>query len=720
MSAKTIARWVALGALFLVPLAPLIVANSFFFPFITGKAFYFRIIIEIAVAAWAVLALMDKAYRPRFSLVSAAVLAFVVWMFVADCFAVNVFKAFWSNYERMEGWVLLIHLLGFFVVASTVLRVEKQWRTWFLASLGVSVIVAFHALFQLWGLAAIHQGANRIDASFGNSAYLAIYFLFNTFLAGWLALTEKRAWLKYSLFVLAVVEAILIFYTETRGTIVGLAAGLVLAAFLAAVTGGKHARRFAVGALVVLVVLIGGFYLARDSSFVNNNDVLHRIASISPADGQVRFMIWHIAYEGFLASPVVGYGQEGFNYVFNKYYDPAMHAQEPWFDRAHNAFIDWLIAGGLPAFLLYLALFVTAIAALWRGDTLLSRSERIALTCALVGYAFHNLFVFDNLYSYVYFFAILALVDSQVGKPITFFERAEHMSESAAAAIALPIAGACLIAALWFVNYQGMADANELIAAISPAPDPSQNLATFQDLLSHPGFAGQEEREQLVSFASSLVNDQSAPDALKQQTLTFAAEQMQLQIQEHPGDARTVLELAALYRAGGDNTDALKAIQAASALSPGKEDIYVQEGATYWDSGDVVDANAAFQKAYALGPQFADLATYAAAGDFIVGDSKDAYALLEKTFGTTVVDDDVLALAYYRTKDYPDLIKLWQLRNSGTGATANTAFGLAAAYYLAGDDADAIATINAAIVKYPDQATAGAQLIQEIKSGTVQ
>ena len=42
--ANTMVRWVALGALFLIPLVPLVVANQFFFPFITGKAFFFRIL----------------------------------------------------------------------------------------------------------------------------------------------------------------------------------------------------------------------------------------------------------------------------------------------------------------------------------------------------------------------------------------------------------------------------------------------------------------------------------------------------------------------------------------------------------------------------------------------------------------------------------------------------------------------------------------------------
>src|SRR3989338_6077616 len=124
--ARDIARWTALSALFLIPLAPLIVANGFFFPFITGKAFYFRTLVEIAFVAWAVLAVLDKEYRPRFSIIGLAVLAFVLWMFVADAFAINAHNAFWSNFERMEGWVLLAHLLGFFFATSAVLRREVK------------------------------------------------------------------------------------------------------------------------------------------------------------------------------------------------------------------------------------------------------------------------------------------------------------------------------------------------------------------------------------------------------------------------------------------------------------------------------------------------------------------------------------------------------------------------------------------------------------------
>ncbi len=717
-TAKNIARWVALGALFLIPLTPLLVANTYFFPFISGKAFYFRILVEIAVVAWAVLAFFDKEYRPRFSWIGVAVVAFVVWMGIADLFAVNVAKAFWSNFERMEGWVLLIHLLGFFFAAGAVLRAEKKWRAWFLTSLGVSLLISGYALLQLAGSLPIHQGSTRIDATLGNSAYLAIYFLFNVFIALWLALTEKYMWLKWSLIALAALEVVLIFFTETRGTIIGLCLGFALAAFLTMLTAGKRVRQYATGAFILIVILIGGFYLARNSSFVQQNHVLQRVASISLSDGQTRFTLWHMALQGVAERPIVGWGQEGFNYIFNKYYDPSLYQQEQWFDRAHNAFIDWLTAGGIPAFLLYLSLFGTALMLLWRSSEL-SRPERIALTAALVGYAVHNLFVFDNLYSYVYFFAILALIDSQVARPMPSLESAPVLDREAGMTYALPMGAAAALILVWTVNISGMQVASKLITALSPSSaGVSGNIATFQDLAAHPSFAAQEIREQLVSFAASVAQSSSATIVEKQQAVGLALTEMQKQIASYPLDAREYLELSFVYRSMGDNAGALKQVQTALTLSPKKEQAWIQAGAISWDMGDTKGAQTDFNTAYALGPQFADLAAYAAAGDIGAGDTKDGDAILMKVYGTTSVDSDILGVAYYRAKDWSRLINLWQLRVNSPTADAQTWFGLAAAYYASGDTAHAISTVKEAAVRFPDAAASVDAALAQIRGNT--
>ncbi len=716
-TAKEVARWIALGALFLLPLTPLIVIDSFFFPFITGKAFYLRILIEVAVAGWVVLALLDKEYRPRFSWVGASVVGFVLWMFVADAFAPNALKAFWSNFERMEGWVLLVHLLGFFFAASAVLRVEKAWRAWFLTSLGVAVVISGYAFLQLAGALSIHQGSIRIDASLGNSAYLAVYLLFSVFIALWLALTEKYAWLKWSLIALAVVEGTLIFFTETRGTIIGLVLALALAAGLTAVTAGGRARRAAALACAVIVLVIGGFYLARDSEFVSNNHVLERVASISLADGATRFTIWSMAFQGVSERPLTGYGQEGFNYIFNKYYDPSLYRQEPWFDRAHNAFIDWLTAGGLPAFLLYLSLFGSALWLLWRSSEL-SRPERIALTAVLVGYAVHNIFVFDNLYSYIYFFAILALIDSQVARPIEKFEKAPEIPAEDGMTYALPISAVVAFALIWYVNIPSMQAATRLITAISPSSKGVEgNIAVFEDIVARNYFAAQEIREQLVSFASSISQSSQVSDANKQKAALLAIREMQKQVSAYPLDARERLQLAYAYRTIGDASSALEQFKAASTLSPKKEQILIETGAAEWDVGDAKAAQKYFNAAYELGPQFSDIAVYAAAGNIAAGDVVAGDKILLVTFGTTNVDSNVLAVAFYRTKNWPRLIHMLQSRTQSPESSADAWFSLAAAYYTSGDKASAIRAVNTAVAKFPSAAAAGAEAIKQIEAG---
>lgn len=732
--AKHIARWVALGALFLLPFTPLIVANHFFFPFITGKAFFSRILIEIAVAGWAALMFLDKAYRPRFSWVGMIAIAFVMWVGIADLFALNVQKAFWSNFERMEGWVMLVHLLGLLFAASNILRVEKKWRTWFMVSLGASLLVSLYSIAQLIPLLpqcvqdagcsfvklAIHQGSTRIDATLGNSAYLAIYLLFSVCVALWMALTEERTWLKWSLVGLAGIEAILIFFTETRGTIIGFVCAAGLSALLFMMTAGRKGRQWATGGLIVLVILVGAFYAARDSSFVQNNHTLQRVASISVNDGQTRFTLWHMAFEGAVERPLFGWGQEGFNYIFNKYFEPSLYGQESWFDRAHNAFIDWLVAGGFPAFLLYLGLFGCAIVLLWRNSEL-SRPERIAVTAALVGYAIHNVFVFDNLYSYIYFFALLALIDSQVGKPMASLEKVGVADATDGITYVLPVTAVVAFAVIWVVNMPGMTVASQLITALSPSQAGiTANLAAFKELAAHPAFAAQEVREQLVSFESAVVGSDSLPDADKREAVTLAITEMRKQVEAYPFDARERLELSLAYRAAGDLASAAKEIETASELSPKKQEILIQVGAMRWDMGDNKGAQEAFTKAYELAPQFKDLAPYAAAGHIIANQMSAADEVLLQAFGTTTVDSDVLAIAYYRSKNWIRLARILELRAFAPGAGVETWFQLAAAYYTAGDSLRAIKTVNEAVKRFPNDpnaAPSAAAALKKIQSG---
>ena len=103
--------------------------------------------------------------------------------------------------------------------------------------------------------------------------------------------------------------------------------------------------------------------------------------------------------------------------MFAKYNDARMYAQEPWFDRSHNVFMDWLIAAGALGLVAYLALYFSAIWTMWCSKYSKNHKnsrnefiEKALLTGLLVAYFIHNIFVFDNLISYILFFIVLAYI----------------------------------------------------------------------------------------------------------------------------------------------------------------------------------------------------------------------------------------------------------------------------------------------------------------------
>ena len=102
-------------------------SSGLFFPFITGKNFGFRVLVEIAFVAWAFLAIRFPEYRPRVSKLLIAYSTFIAILFVADLFGVNPERSFLSNYERMEGFVTHFHLYLYFIMFTSVVRTSVEW-----------------------------------------------------------------------------------------------------------------------------------------------------------------------------------------------------------------------------------------------------------------------------------------------------------------------------------------------------------------------------------------------------------------------------------------------------------------------------------------------------------------------------------------------------------------------------------------------------------------
>ena len=407
-------KYLIYAGIFAIPFLVFIVSSSMFFPFITGKNFSFRIIVEIMTVLWLALILFDERYKPRKSLVLVMLAIFVGVVALSSIFGENFYRSFWSNYERMEGLVTYLHLVAYFLVLSGMMKTEKVWTKLFNTTLFASVIMSFYALVQLYGNFQIHQG-DRVDATLGNASYLAIYAVFHIFLAMVLFYRAKdfKKWVY--LFVIAL-ESFILYRTATRGAILGIIGGLLISWLIIAIASpNKKSKLKHIYLLMGVAIVIVGFMFIKTTSFVKNSPVLNRFATISLTENttESRLTIWKMSWKGFKEKPLFGWGQENFNLVFNKYYEPILYKQEPWFDRAHNVFFDRLTTNGLFGLLSYAGLFGVALYYLWakRRKTGLSVEDSAIFGGVFLAYFFNNLFVFDNLSSLILFITILAYVN---------------------------------------------------------------------------------------------------------------------------------------------------------------------------------------------------------------------------------------------------------------------------------------------------------------------
>lgn len=735
---KDVLRWGVLGGLFLLLLLPLFVADSLFFPYITGKNFAFRIIVEVIFAAWVVLALYDTQYRPRASWILGAFAAFVGIVFVADLAGVASAKSLWSNFERMEGFVTIIHLFLYFVVASSMLTTARLWRNYLNTALAVMVLVALYAFAQLAGLVGIMQGGVRIDATLGNAIYMAVYMLFGIFIALYLAVRANKTWMRGGYIVLALVFGSLLIMTGTRGTALGLVGGLAAAALYAAWSAREdvRVRRTAGGVLLALVLLGSAFYLARDSTFVRESPALSRIASISLEAGATRFAIWDIALVGFRERPLLGWGQENFNYVFNEHYMPSLYTQEPWFDRAHNVYLDWLIAAGVLGLGAYLTLWATAFLGTLRvrrtdshdGDFTLG--ERALLLGLLVGYAIHNAFVFDNLISSFFFATILALVHVHTSRDrAPLF--AGRVPEQWVTYGALPAVALALGVVVYMVNVPHIQAAKRLIAGLSyvNAAESGQRISEAQyaallgrgleeltAAVDRDSFAAQEVSEHLALAAGRVYLSAYASDEVKVGYATLAERALLAQMERYPDDARAHIFLGTFYRTVGETERALEAFAQARALSPGKPQFLIDTGVTHMVAGEYGAARESFMEALAMAPGYRDARAYAIAASVYAREEASVAELAASPYEEVYITHDAVLDAYYRTVQYEEVVSILDARIERAPENLSLWVTKAVVLEAAGQLTAAVQALEETVAAFPSFAEEGAARIEEVRA----
>lgn len=641
---KQILRNTIFTGLFLIPFVPFLVYGGFFFPFITTKAFAFRIIVEIIFGAYVILAIVDSSYRPRWTPIFKAILVFLGIVGLANLFGLEPIKSFWSNFERMEGYVTMLHLGALFVVMSSVFR-DREWRWWWNTSLVASLIMVLYCLFQIAGVVKINQGGVRVDGRLGNAAYLALYLLIHIFIALYYFAKSKSSGLRWAYGFLMLGQIIILYYTATRGATLGFVGGLFIVGLLNLFNKeDERLRKWSRYSLVALVLLLATFFAFRNSSVVQSSPVMSRFSNISLSSLKTegRAFVWPMAIKGIKERPVLGWGQDNFNYVFAEHYSAEMYKIEPWFDRAHNIFLDWGISAGLLGLLSYLSLYVVLLIQIWKRENSLNFLERSTLTGLIAGYFFNNFFVFDNLTSYVLFFSLLAYIHS---KSVMLEKNESTSNNERDLVLTTSIVGAVVLVSIYFVNIKPIIANTKLIDALN-GKDMIQSLekAYESSRLGRP-----EVVEWISSVSTKILSDQGIPMEERNAFFEFAKGSMESVTQELSGDPRYEIVAGSFYLPLGMNEDALRHFNKAKELMPEKQIIYFNLGQLYLQQGKNKEGLAYFKTAYDLAPEYEEAKMIYLIGALYAKDYVLINELLTKIDPATLLNDARILSVMYQT-----------------------------------------------------------------------
>jgi O-antigen ligase/tetratricopeptide (TPR) repeat protein len=694
-----------IGLLFVLLCTPLIVATGLYFPYVTGKVFTFRIIVSILAILWLILVLKYPQFLPKKSSVLMASGAFVLWLGIANTTGVDPMNSFFSNFERMEGWFTHVYLFVYLVIISSVVQTEKIWN-WIL---NVSVIVANYI-----ALRATFDTESRTQVILGNSTYVAIYVLFNLFFAGLLLyrLFQKSLRddpVRYARVLYYISSIILfiyvIFRTQTRGTVLALVFSFLGFLILTALSYWKNKTVRTVSIVLLGFGIIGSilFWANRDSAFIQNNPLLVRVATISATEGtgKARLVNWGIAFEGIKERPILGWGQENYSYVFAQKYDPRMYAQEPWFDRTHNMFLDWGVQGGIPAIVLYVGLFLTAVWTIYYS-TSLARIEKNILISLLGAYVVHNMFVFDNYSSYLMFFTTLGFIvhHSQSKKyEIMWDEKIKQ-----ATGIVLIV---CIVIVSWFTIVKPLQAGTQLIETLTQK-DPAISLAIYKDIFEQNSFATVEAGIRLFSDASRYAQ---ADDVQVFSTYKQIAESLSSDF-KLTNDVRRLETYGIFLLQMKDIDQAIEVLEKARTLAPNRQNNLYTLGITYLNAGEFDKAKEVFKHAYEVLPENDKARTYYGAILLATGDVKGK----ELIQGYNYKDSFFISM-FAQSKQYKEIIKIREQIKKDEPNNYQNQVSLAVAYYLDKQPAKAIALIREVQKVVPEFKGQGDYLIKEIQAG---
>ena len=264
--------------------------------------------------------------------------------------------------------IFLVRLVGyiiFFAAALTFIDTEERYRRALTVILIFGGVIAFVGILQklaspdaIYGVRK-HSGAIPFGPYINSHHFASLMVLISGIAVAHLLGNAISKQIKLLVAISAAVMAIAVPFTSSRGGVIAYIA-MVSVAVLAwfyrvkEKDAGGWTPILAGGAGLALVVIGSLVYLGGEASMLRGFGIENAADDISSG----RFHFWSVAWQIFLANPILGTGFDSFAMAF-----PRFDTQSGMFrvEQAHNDYLQMLSDGGIVAFLITMAFIVMLV-----------------------------------------------------------------------------------------------------------------------------------------------------------------------------------------------------------------------------------------------------------------------------------------------------------------------------------------------------------------------
>jgi O-antigen ligase len=410
-------------------LVPLYASSAHWYPFTTPKT----LLIVIGTCSAAILFIAGMIYRDlsiKVTYLHIVVGVFLGSMVLAAAVGVNPHQSFFGTFYSSTSVVLLLALgvLAWLLGEhgrrdANVIRQAAQAIFW------SGVITAFvtylnHSVSS-WQLLALSGGGAFVGNSSFTGGFMLFAIAFGVYCMSTTHTWKQKLWYVLGLGmiilcplfidstlwegneILAAVRNPLLFMGQAQAAILGLVvAAIAFGALVLLIARKKYLH--VVGALIASLLVVG--IVVGHLGLFNPDSIIHE--KFVAAKTGTRLIFWNIAIDAIREQPILGWGFENYQTVYQSRFDPEIYtkgnAYEQWVTNPHNILFDMGVSGGLLGLGAYLTLFgmvgFVYIRAAKNGSKAL-----LVVPAILIGYLVQNFFVYDTPTTWLMYFSTIGI-----------------------------------------------------------------------------------------------------------------------------------------------------------------------------------------------------------------------------------------------------------------------------------------------------------------------